>query len=159
MIREGTWPMTKSFRLILFVQICDEIDWMRDLLQWEKDRDDLRKTLSRFDWDAALMWFIELVLFHDKRKNLTIYEKLMVDFIDTELWWHLLNGSFFTIWERIWPFTNSTRSFLLIRYLKTLIESKSDRITEKTGPSMKCLRSILLATSRDEIYWMRTLPW
>jgi hypothetical protein len=37
------------------------------------------------------MGFIECELFHDKRRNLMVYEKLQPDFIRTESWWDLLS--------------------------------------------------------------------
>jgi hypothetical protein len=43
------------------------------------------------------MAFIEWELFHDKKTNLIVYEKLLVDFIRRELWWYLLNVGSFTI--------------------------------------------------------------
>jgi hypothetical protein len=40
-----------------------------------------------------VMEFIEAEFFHDKRTNMTVYEKLPVHFIGTESQWHLLNGT------------------------------------------------------------------
>jgi hypothetical protein len=45
------------------------------------------------------MAFMEEELFQNKRRNLTVYEIFQVDFIDTESWWLLLNGSSSTIRE------------------------------------------------------------
>jgi hypothetical protein len=40
------------------------------------------------------MIFIEEKLFQDKRMNLTVYEKIALEFICMELSWLLLNGNF-----------------------------------------------------------------
>jgi hypothetical protein len=39
------------------------------------------------------MEFFEEELFHDKRQNLNVHQKFPLDFIRTEFWWHLLNGT------------------------------------------------------------------
>jgi hypothetical protein len=58
-----------------------------------------RKCSSSFYWHEVVIGFIECELFHNKRRNLIVYEKHMVDFIGTDLWWHLLKGSSSTIRE------------------------------------------------------------
>jgi hypothetical protein len=44
-----------------------------------EELDHLRKTLYRFDLHRILMRFIEWELFHDKRRNLTVYERLLIE--------------------------------------------------------------------------------
>jgi hypothetical protein len=59
------------------------------------------------------MTFIEWELFHVKITNFTVYEKLSINFIGTELGWHLLKGSSSTLRGRTWPFTKHAQSILL----------------------------------------------
>jgi hypothetical protein len=59
------------------------------------------------------MEFIEGRIFHEKRRNLTVLERLLIDFSDTIIWWHLLKGTSSTIREGIWRFTKGSRSILL----------------------------------------------
>jgi hypothetical protein len=59
-----------------------------------------------------VMTFIEGELFHVKRTNLSVYERVPVDFIFTESWWHLLNGRSSTIRDWTWPFTKSSLPIL-----------------------------------------------
>jgi hypothetical protein len=54
-------------------------------------------------------------LFHDKRRNLTVYESFLIDFICRNSWWHLLNGSSSTIREGTWPFTKFSSSIWFAR--------------------------------------------
>jgi hypothetical protein len=81
------------------------------------------------------MAFIEGNLFHDKRTNLTVYEKLSVDFIFAVSRWHLLNESSSRLREWTWLFTKSCRSILLARrcddiYWKELFHVKRTNITD-----------------------------
>jgi hypothetical protein len=73
------------------------------------------KALIRFYWHEVLISFTEMESFHDKRRNLTVDEKLHVHFIGRKSWWNLLNESFSTIREGIWPFTKNSHTILLAR--------------------------------------------
>jgi hypothetical protein len=68
------------------------------------------------------MAFIEEDFFHDKRRNLTVYEKHSVNFIRMQSWWHLLKVSSSTIRERTWPFTKNTLHILLACSFDAFIE-------------------------------------
>jgi hypothetical protein len=57
------------------------------------------KASDRFYWHEIMMKFIEGKLFHDKRRNLTVYEQLSVDFNITLLCGRLLKGISSTIRE------------------------------------------------------------
>jgi hypothetical protein len=73
-------------------------------------------------WFYITKSFIEAKLFHDKRRNLTVYEKFPVDFICSESSWHQLKWSSSRIKEGSWPFTNSSESILLVQSRHQLIE-------------------------------------
>jgi hypothetical protein len=58
------------------------------------------------------MTFIEGEFFQDKRRNLPVYKRFLVDFFSTELYWYLLKKSLFTIREQTWPVMK--RSLLIL---------------------------------------------
>jgi hypothetical protein len=58
------------------------------------------------------MTFFEGKIFHDKRRNLSVYELLPIDFICAEFWWHLLKGSSYTIREGYLQFINRYQKIL-----------------------------------------------
>jgi hypothetical protein len=110
-IREGTCSFSKGTCWFY----CQGI--MMKLIEWETST--IRewtwactKSSSQFYWQGVVREFIEEELFYDKRRNLTVYERLPVDFIGTESWWNLLNGSTTTIRERTCLFTKSSLSIL-----------------------------------------------
>jgi hypothetical protein len=57
---------------------------MKTLPREEKELDRLRKDFLRFYSQGVMMAFIEGGLFQDRRRNFTVYESLLVIFIDTE---------------------------------------------------------------------------
>jgi hypothetical protein len=59
------------------------------------------------------MVFIECELFHDKRRNLIVYGKLIVDCIGIESWWHLLNEISSTIREELENLINERFYFII----------------------------------------------
>jgi hypothetical protein len=73
-------------------------------------------------------------LFHHKRRNLTAYANLLIDFICTKSWWHLLDGNFSTIREGTWPFTKDSLSILFARspdgiYWREVFHDKGRNLT------------------------------
>jgi hypothetical protein len=85
------------------------------------------------------MAFIEWRLFHDKRRNLTVYEKFLVIFSGTESWLHLLNGSSFTIREetsrsrKLSVDSISTKSWWYLLKEALRIEDKEHRVVRKVS--------------------------
>jgi hypothetical protein len=75
---------------------------------------------------------LRIELFHDKRTNLTFFNRFIFLFIGTDSWWHLLKGSSFTIRERTWPFTSDSCSIYLtqnsddIYWMEPLTWNKKD---------------------------------
>jgi hypothetical protein len=54
---------------------------------------------GRFYLDGVLIPFFECKLIHEKKRNMTFYERLPVDFIGTNFRWYLLKGNLSTIRE------------------------------------------------------------
>jgi hypothetical protein len=97
-----------------------------------------------FYWHDVLKEFIEVDLFHDKRRNVIVYEKHPVNFISTESWWHLLKRSSITIREGTWPFTLGKDRFYDTRSRWHLLKRNSFTIREGTWPFTK---------HKDRFYW------
>jgi hypothetical protein len=112
MIREGIERFTKK-RLMEY--------WLRFGMTFKEGSSStikegtwtFMKALCWFNWHRVVMTFIDEKLFQDKRKNLTVYEMLIVDCIGTESWWHLLNASSFMIREGTRRYMKGSQSILL----------------------------------------------
>jgi hypothetical protein len=59
------------------------------------------------------MALFEGVLFHDKRRNLAVYDRIPLDLTSTKSWWHLLKGNSSKIREWTWWFAQIYWSILL----------------------------------------------
>jgi hypothetical protein len=80
--------------------------WMKGSSSTTKDRTwPFTKSSQSIFVERRSDAFIEEENFQDKRRNLSIYEKLSVDFIEIESWWLLLNESSFTLREVTWQLT------------------------------------------------------
>jgi hypothetical protein len=121
-IRERIWTFMKCFLSIIFAPSRDGIYWMWAFPRSENELDRLRHVSCRFYWQIFVMTFIGEMFLYDKRRYLTVYERLPVDFIGEESWWHLLKRSFSTIIKRSWPFTNGSLSILFHRIVMTFFE-------------------------------------
>jgi hypothetical protein len=114
-IREGIWRFPKRFWSILIALSPDCIYWRCVFPQNEKEHDRLRKASSIL-LAGRLMIFIEWVFFLDKRRNMTVYERHMIDFISRETddfhWRRSIHGK-----EKIWNFTKFSFSIFLARSL------------------------------------------
>jgi hypothetical protein len=51
-------------------------------------------------------------IFHEKKRNLTVYERFPLDFVCRNSWWHLLNENSSKIGETNLPFTKCSQSIL-----------------------------------------------
>jgi hypothetical protein len=78
-----------------------------------------------------VMGFIESELFHDTIRNSSVYEKLLVDFIVPESWWHLFEGSSSTKREGTWSFWKVLRRFYSHGVMMTFI--KGSCFTRREG--------------------------
>jgi hypothetical protein len=104
------------------------------------------------------MTFIEWVLFHDKRMNLTFSANLPIDFIRTNF-----NGIY---WIGVLSWNRNEFNRLRIapdwfywrQVVISFIESVSSTIREATWPFKKASFWILLESKRDCIYWRGALP-
>jgi hypothetical protein len=61
-----------------------------------------------FAWSRDVIYWMER--FHYKRRNLSVYERPLIDFICTESWCHLLKYCSSTIRERTWSFPKCSLS-------------------------------------------------
>jgi hypothetical protein len=156
--REGTWQFTKGYQSIFFARCRDVINWMGALPRFEKELSGLRKASNRFYLQGVVMAFIECEFFHDARRNLIVYGRLSVDFICTELWWHLLKVSSSMMREATWPFRKITSRFYLQEIVMTFIEWELFHVKRSNLTVYEGSPSILFARSRDDIYWMVALP-
>jgi hypothetical protein len=100
-----------------------------------------------------MMTFFEGKFFHDKRRNLTVYEKLTVVFIDTELWWHLLNRNPSIKREGTWSMTKVSLLMLFSHngddiYWRGIFHEKRRNLTVEESHAY-----ILFARRRKSIYW------
>jgi hypothetical protein len=73
----------------------------------------LRNAPVPFYLDRVLIEFIEEKFFHDRKRILIVYERLLVDFIWTKSWSHLLKLNSSTIREGSWSFIKAIWSILL----------------------------------------------
>jgi hypothetical protein len=134
--------------VVLFGWSRDGIYWRETLSRWEKEHDSWRKVLDWLYWNGVAMAFIEWKLFHDKRRILTVYERLPVDFICTESRLDLLKGSSSTIRQASWPFTKGSSSILFapsrdeINWMRALPrwEKEFDRL-RNTSVNCICIES------------------
>jgi hypothetical protein len=100
----------------------------------KKKHDCVWKAPNQFYCHKVLMAFIEVDLFHDNRRNLILYEKFLVNFIDMKSWWHLLKWISSTIIEGTRSFMKSSCSILLAWspddiYWKGLFHNKTGNLT------------------------------
>jgi hypothetical protein len=95
--------------------------------------------------------------FHDKRRNLTIYEKHPVVVIGTESWWNYWRGARPREDKELESLRKDSARFYWHRVMMTFIQGSSSTKTEGTWLFTKGSRSILLARSSDGIYWMKAL--
>jgi hypothetical protein len=97
-------------------------------------------------------------LFHDKKAKLTVYERIMVNFIGTELWWNLLNWGSSTKREGTWSFSKSSLLILLERcsddiYWRGFFHDKRANSTFYQRVSVN-----FIGRGSDNIYWIIALP-
>jgi hypothetical protein len=83
----------------------------------------------RFYLHGVVMAFIECEVFHEKRRNLTVYERLMIDFNYTESGWYL--------WKKL--VQNKRRNLTLDTWRKTVF--------------------LFVEWNGNGIYWRRDCPW
>jgi hypothetical protein len=153
-VRERTWQFTKISPSFLFSRNRDDIYSRGALPQQENELDCLWKTSGWFYWQRIMLIFIEEELFHIMSKNLTVYEKLMSDFIVTKSWWHLLNGNSSTIREGTPQLTKSADRFEDHRVLMKFIE----RGFQKKKTDMTLIETLMVDfISKDyhAIYWKK----
>jgi hypothetical protein len=156
-IREGIWAFTKGSLSILFARIRDVIYWNAALPRIEKEFDRFQNVPYPFDLNRFNMTFIEWDLFHDKRRNLSVCERLLIDFICTKSWWQILNESSSTIKKGIWLLKKGSHWFYLHGDLMHLLNGCSSSIREWTRLFPKWPLSILFERSYDDIYSRWTL--
>jgi hypothetical protein len=128
----------------------------RAVSRLEKKLDFLRKPSRWFYWHRVTMTFIEWEIIHDKRRNLTIYERLTVDFIGRGSWWHLWIGSSSTIREGTWLFTKRFHSILLAGnggiYSSELFYDKEGIWSFTKGHRYLYLHRVVMAFIKGELF-------
>jgi hypothetical protein len=72
---EFFYNLRKKYRLIVIFLFLDVTNLRWVLAGYGKQIDRLSNYLDRFYWLEVMMTFIEEKLFHDKRRNLTVYER------------------------------------------------------------------------------------
>jgi hypothetical protein len=109
-------------------------------------------------------WIYWMVLFHDKRRNLIVSERLPAHFIGAESWWYLLNGCSSTIREGTWRFTKDIHPFISRRLGWYLLNGSSSTIREGTlqftkGSHQISWHGLVMAFIERELFHEKTSTW